>query len=67
MEVEVGIRELCKNFGFQDLIDWAAGMGGCREDICIPAVHGGRRFGVGQGSRYSAREVSGSVMSSNSL
>ena len=42
MEVEVGIRKLCKNFGFQDLIGWTAGMGGCMEDIGSPAVHGGR-------------------------
>ena len=44
MEVEVGIRELRKDSGFQDLIGWTAGMGGCREDIGIPAVHGGRRL-----------------------
>ena len=41
---EVGIRELRKDLGFQDLIGWTAGMGGCREDIGIPAVHGGRVF-----------------------
>ena len=44
MEVEVGIRKLRKDVGFQDLISWTAGMGGCREDIVIPAVHGGRRL-----------------------
>ena len=44
MEVEVGIRELRKDVGFQVLSSWTAGMGGCREDIGIPAVHGGRRL-----------------------
>ena len=30
-----------KTLGFKISVSWTAGIGGCREDIGIPAVHGG--------------------------
>ena len=42
MEVGDDVRKLWKKI--QDVIGWTAGMGGCRKDVGIPDVHGGRRL-----------------------